>query len=243
MKIYSTLQIGTYHTLHCEDDLLATPIGDGKLLCAVMDGCTMGTDSHLPSTLTAKTLRKIARAQYYKAFTEQSNPEAGLLLEETMRQLFDHWRHLKNYLQLERNETLNTLLLAIIDEKAACVEGICIGDGLVCLDGRVTEFDQDNTPDYLGYHLYNDFDLWYSHHKQRFSKSGIRSCSLATDGIFTFSRYDALQYPGSGNVFNFLLEDTYGKSHEGMLDRKVTEIAMEWGLKPTDDLAVVRVDL
>jgi hypothetical protein len=46
MKIYTTLQIGEHHTNHCEDYLIIEEVGKNKLLCAVMDGCTMGTDSY-----------------------------------------------------------------------------------------------------------------------------------------------------------------------------------------------------
>lgn len=61
MKTYSALQIGDYHLNNCEDYLFIGDIGNDKILCAVMDGCTMGTDSYFVSTLTGKLLRKIAK--------------------------------------------------------------------------------------------------------------------------------------------------------------------------------------
>ena len=57
MNIYTTLQIGELHTNHCEDYFITAEIGKNKLLCAVMDGCTMGTDSYFAATLTGKLLR------------------------------------------------------------------------------------------------------------------------------------------------------------------------------------------
>ena len=68
MKIYSVLQIGDYHVNYCEDHCLSASIGNDKLLCAVMDGCTMGRDSYLIATLVGKILRKIAKEQGYKEF-------------------------------------------------------------------------------------------------------------------------------------------------------------------------------
>ena len=66
MKIYSALQIGEYHTNHCEDYLFIGEIGSDKILCAVMDGCTMATDSYFVSTLVGKLLRKIVKIKGYQ---------------------------------------------------------------------------------------------------------------------------------------------------------------------------------
>lgn len=66
MKIYSALQIGDYHLNNCEDYLLVHDIGTDKILCAVMDGCTMGTDSYFAATLTGKILRKIVKKTGYE---------------------------------------------------------------------------------------------------------------------------------------------------------------------------------
>lgn len=68
MTIYSALQIGAYHTNHCEDYLFVGSIGHDRLLCAVLDGCTMGIDSYFASTLAGKLLRKIAKEKEYAAF-------------------------------------------------------------------------------------------------------------------------------------------------------------------------------
>lgn len=51
MNIYTTLRIGDYHTNHCEDYLFADTPGNNKIICAVMDGCTMGKDSYLIATI------------------------------------------------------------------------------------------------------------------------------------------------------------------------------------------------
>jgi tartrate dehydratase beta subunit/fumarate hydratase class I family protein len=68
MKIYELIQMGDFHSNHCEDFGVVANLGKNKMLCAVMDGCTMGTDSYLAATLTGKLLRKIAKEIDYKEF-------------------------------------------------------------------------------------------------------------------------------------------------------------------------------
>ena len=60
MRIYQFTKTGDHHVNHCEDYTITETLGTDKILCAVMDGCTMGTDSYFASTLTGKLLRKIA---------------------------------------------------------------------------------------------------------------------------------------------------------------------------------------
>lgn len=241
MKLYTTLHIGEHHINNCEDYLLTAELGTGKFLCAVMDGCSMGTDSYFMSTLTGKILRKIAKELQFKEFVEKSSEPPSELLKSILKQLFDHLRNLKNTLQLERDEILSTLLIAIIDVTTKTGEFMCIGDGVICIDGQLYDFEQNNKPDYLGYHLNEDFEYWFANQKQRISKHGIRSISLSTDGIFTFSKFDIGIYDEPGNIIDFLLKDNTGSNSVNMLSQKMIEIKTNWGLKPTDDLAIIRV--
>src|ERR1044072_2867618 len=108
MRIYTTLQIGELHTNHCEDYFITEEIGKNKLLCAVMDGCSMGTDSYFAATLTGKLLRKIYKDNSYKEFISKDPTSLSQTLEAITAQLFEALRNAKHMLQLERNELLNT---------------------------------------------------------------------------------------------------------------------------------------
>ncbi|TWF40478.1 protein phosphatase 2C-like protein [Chitinophaga polysaccharea] len=240
MKLYTTLQIGAHHIHHCEDYLVTAPLGTEKTLCAVMDGCSMGKDSYLVATLTGKILRKVAKEIAFREFAEKRTTILPDLLKTILRQLFHELKQLKNTLQLERNELLTTLVIAVIDAKEKAGEFMCIGDGVIDINGNLYEFDQDNKPDYLGYHLQEDFEHWFSVQQQRLSEKGIINFSLCTDGIFTFSRFDNNIYEPSGNIIAWLLTDDTYNENEHMLSQKVTEVKMNWGLVPTDDLAIVR---
>src|ERR1700744_358089 len=93
MRIYTTLQIGEHHTNYCEDYLLVAEIGKNKILCAVMDGCSMGTDSYFSATLTGKILRKIAKECQFREFVEKREKSPEKLLKIVLQQLFEHLRN------------------------------------------------------------------------------------------------------------------------------------------------------
>ncbi len=203
----------------------------------------MGTDSYFAATLTGKLLRKISKEYSYKEFLSKESADLQLILEKITRQLFEELRSVKNILQLERTEVLNTLLIGVIDTKHCSGEFLCVGDGLICINNQLFEFEQDDKPDYLGYHLHEDFNNWYGKQEQRISAQDIQDFSLATDGIFTFKKFDNKTYPEPGDAVKFLLVDTEESNNSNMLNRKLYDIQTNWGLKPGDDLAIVRIIL
>jgi hypothetical protein len=150
-------------------------------------------------------------------------------------------RSAKDILQLERDEVLNTLLIGVIDMDNHAGEFICIGDGMICIDQQYYEFEQDNKPDYLGYHLHEEFDSLYGKQQQRISARDMHDFSLVSDGIFTFKKFDNKPYASPGNVIEFLLVDAEESNHNNMLNRKLLDIQTNWGLKPGDDLAIIRI--
>lgn len=241
MKIYTLLQIGQHHINHCEDYLITAEIGTGKLLCAVMDGCSMGTDSYFAATLTGKVLRKIAKEHQFREFIERTQEAPAQLLKTVLRQLFEELRYARNQLQLERDELLHTLVISIVDTRTGAAEFMCIGDGLICIDGKLFEFEQDDRPDYLGYHLQEDFDSWFDSQQQKISRHQLRDFSLCSDGIFTFKKFDTASYSEPGDIIDLLLHDTSDIVSANMLHRKMVAIKTNWGLLPTDDLAIIRV--
>ncbi|MCC7454370.1 MAG: protein phosphatase 2C domain-containing protein, partial [Crocinitomix sp.] len=190
MKIYSALRIGEYHVNHCEDYLFVGDIGEDKILCAVMDGCTMGIDSYFVSTLVGKLLRKISiekgYEELYQADVIPNNLEK--LLKSILKELFIELIITKNQLLLERNEMLTTLIILLADKRSKKGLVLVIGDGLVNINGKITEYDQDNKPDYLGFHLTEDFETWYTNQSQKLFIENLQDISISTDGIFMFKQ-------------------------------------------------------
>ena len=242
MKIYSVLQIGQFHTNYFEDFLVTEPVGTDKRLIAVLDGCTMGTESAFASMLFGKILRAIAKQFYYQEFLEGISDDLDHILKDVLRQLFKEAKAIKNQLSLDTNELLSTIILGIVDEAQAKATFLAVGDGLIYYDGQTVEYEQNNKPDYLGYHLGKDFESWFSEQKQRLSVSGFKDLSICTDGILTFqnltNKKDQLS---EKQIIDFMLKDQEFSENDNFLERKVRYLDQEKQHVVTDDLAIVRV--
>lgn len=243
MKIYKALQIGDFHLNNCEDYLYSGEIGSNKCLCAVMDGCTMGIDSYFVSTLVGKLLRKIAKEKGYKEMYEydSSLEDIDKYLRSILSDLFKELKIIQNQLMLEFKEMPTTLIILLIDTQKN--EGIVlvIGDGLVSINGSITEFDQDNKPDYLGFHLNENFETWYENQPQKIKITNVEDISIATDGIFMFSEVAKKVSNEHIDAIKFLVLNKEYSENEEMLNVKLKKLESEFGLKPTDDLAIIRI--
>jgi hypothetical protein len=242
MKIYSALQIGDYHTNHCEDYLFIDSLGKNKYIAAVMDGCTMGTDSYLASTLTGKLLRKIIKSRNYQdlyTMTPASDtPE--VVVKSILAELFRELVAVKNQLLLNQDELLTTLILLLADKEKNEGFVLVIGDGVVCINGQLTVFDHDNKPDYIGFHLGKDFEEWYASHSQKLHFHNIADISIATDGIELFTRVTEQQLDVVDPI-DFLVRDTEDAAKDDMLESKLKKLEHQFGMRPGDDLSVIRI--
>ncbi len=242
MKIYTALQKGEHHPDYCEDYCFVGEIAKDKIVCAVMDGCTMATDSYFASTLVGKLLRKITKEKSYKLFYGlESFTTPDNFLRSILYDLFEELRFMKNQLQLETSELLTTLVIMFLDKEAHQGVVLVVGDGLVCINGQVTEFDQNNIPDYLGYHLHKDFENWYAAQNQKLVFNEIHDLIIATDGIFTFMPVSKITKTESINPLEFLLFDKSHKQNDEMLSWQLKNLEFDYGLKPADDFAMIRV--
>ncbi|MEZ5044991.1 MAG: protein phosphatase 2C domain-containing protein [Saprospiraceae bacterium] len=245
MKKYEISKIGEFHTNHNEDSSSITEIGDDKIMIAVMDGCSMGKESHFASTLIAKLLRKIGKEISFRLFAERTKKETSECLKEVLQKLFEDLKQMKNKLHLEREEILSTLILGIFDKQKKEIELITVGDGLICCNGQLTEYEQDDKPDYLGYHLVEEFRDWFQSQTQKLSLKNVEDLSISTDGIFTFKNFDGKEYAEitEEEIVKYLLIDDKGADEENMLKKKILEIENKFGLKPSDDLTIIRIKI
>jgi hypothetical protein len=207
-----------------------------------MDGCTMGTDSYFAATLVGKVLRKIATEKNYQSFYDKSGgPTEGAEVKAILRALFTELKHLKGRLLLREDELLTTLLLGVFATDAGAGQVMVIGDGLISIDGQLIEYEQDNRPDYLGYHLGEDFETWYARQTQVVDVSDFSDLSLASDGIFTFAPHDKRTYPRHADPVAYLLADRQDEDLPTMLQKKYTFLEQQCGVQPTDDICIVRI--
>ena len=242
MRIYKTINIGEFHTNHCEDFLIEEQIAANEKLIAVLDGCTMGTESVFASILFVKILRNIAKTKFYEEFVTNESIEIKNKLRAVVKELIDQTKNIKNQLGLETNELLSTLIIGIVDTSQSKAEFLTIGDGLICKDGELIEYEQDDKPDYLGYHLADDFDLWFDNQEQKLTISSFKDLSICTDGIFTFKNLqDKSKQKTESEIIQYLLMDNVGAEFDNFLDRKVQELKDKWNHLVTDDLAIIRI--
>jgi hypothetical protein len=243
MKIFSAIQIGDYHQNNCEDHLFIGEYGKNNILCAVMDGCTTALESQFASLLVGKILKKICLEKGYKEFIEQNKnlltPEENL--KSILKDLLNELKIIKNQLMLDEKELLTTLIILLFDKNND--EGIllAIGDGFVSINGEITEFEQDNKPDYLGFHLSEDFETFYNSQKQKIEFSKLQDLTIATDGIFTFERLSTNKSKEEVDVIQFLTIEKTNSEKEDMLTLKLKKLENEFGLKPTDDFSMIRI--
>lgn len=242
MNIYSALQMGDYHTLHCEDYLLTKKIGSDLLLCAVMDGCSTAMDSHFASAMIGKILRKTAIEKGYRDLYEKNHTKTlDEELKEILQDLFEEMNFVKNRLMLDEKELLSTLIILLYNKKENTGVVLSVGDGVICIDGKITEFDRDNKPDYLAYHLHENFEKWYAQQHQKIFFDHINDISIATDGMSTFSQIKKTDNEDHIDPLEYMMISHSNISTEDMLNRKLKKLEHHYGLKPTDDLAIIRL--
>jgi hypothetical protein len=207
-----------------------------------MDGCTMGIDSYFASALTGKLLRKIAKEKGYKELYKPGS-QTGIedYLKSIIKELFRELAIARNQLMLDQKELLTTLIILLIDKKENNGIVLVVGDGLVSINGMTTEFDQDNKPDYLGFHLGEDFETWYTLQKQKIAFNDIQDISIATDGIFMFRPVKMVDTGETIDPIDFLINDKLNVENEDMLYLKLKRLEHRYGLKPTDDFAMIRL--
>lgn len=243
MKFYKLSHIGEFHINHNEDYMITEEAGNNRKLIAVMDGCSSGTDSHFASTLIGKLLRKIAKQEAYREYAQKQELNLKSQLETVTLQLFEELSNFNRQLDLRSDEILSTLILAIIDTKDKNGEIVIVGDGLIHYNGKNIEYENDNKPDYIGYHLNMDKNLWYQTRTKKLSVQKIEDLTISTDGIHTFKNFDGQKYKDITQeqiMFKFF-EDTNELDNDNKLKKTLIEIQKANGIMPSDDLTMIRV--
>jgi hypothetical protein len=247
MKLHAAVRLGAAHVTYCEDFLLTAPLCERSLLCAVLDGCSMGQDSHFASALFGKLLRKVARQMSQESLYvpdqvpwEETRPET--LAQELLRRLFREVKSARSKFELEWEELLTTVTLWVHHYETQRSFVIVVGDGFVSCDGQVYELDQNNRPDYMSYHMDKDFEAWYPTQEQRFDFAQPRDLCIATDGVNTFRpmQQGAAAAPDLMPL-NYLMVDRFHLEAVNMLDQKIDHLEREHRLHPIDDVAMIRI--
>ena len=230
MKFYELSHIGEFHVNHNEDFLVSEEAGTTRKLIAVMDGCSSGTDSHFASTLIGK-------------FAKKETKEIKTQLEDIAIQLFEELSNLNRQLDLRSDEILSTLILGIVDVNQKLAEIVIVGDGLIHVNGKNIEYENDNKPDYIGYHLDMDKHLWYQTRTEKLTVENLKNLTISTDGIHNFKNFDGKSYNeiSDEEIMAKFFEGETEINNSNKLKKTLIEIKNINGLMPSDDLTMIRV--
>jgi len=188
-------------------------------------------------------LRKIAKQEAYREFAQKELIDIKSQVENISLQLFDELSNLNRQLDLKSDEILSTLILALVDSEEKNAEIIIVGDGLIHVNGENIEYENDNKPDYIGYHLNKDKHLWYQSHTHKLSISKIEDLTISTDGIHTFKNFDGKTYEAISQeaIMEKFFVNNEELNNKNKLKKTLIEIKNTNGLMPSDDLTMIRV--
>lgn len=244
MKILTLLKRGIHHKNFNEDFLYTSSLTKDITVCAVMDGCSSAKDSQFTSSLYAKSIHKSTRMlPQMKEIIEDFDLETmGLegIADFIMKQLFDDLKRTKKLFFLETEELLSTIVLLIYDnkKKTACIK--MSGDGLFSVNNEVTEIDQNNIPNFLGYHLKMGFEKVKNSEIETWIFNDVIDVSISTDGIDKLrpkfsSKKEEIFVPRR----SLILEAP--KKQEGNFLESQYQTFIENRFVPLDDICIIRV--
>lgn len=244
MKVYSTLQLGEFHPIFCEDFLYWKQVHKDWLIAGVMDGCSSGKDSHFAATLFGKILKKILKELPYwevkNPILELKNISIENLSKEILKQLFETIQKEKNNLFLEVEELVATCIIAVYHIPTQSALITVSGDGVFAINNELIIIEQDDKPNYLAYHLDKPFEEWLSQHTERSFFQQVTNLAISTDGVLSFAK-NSTESVEEINPPEFLMVNTDFQQQDNMLNRKCLYLQQEYALKPNDDVAIIRI--
>lgn len=240
VTIRTLLKRGYNHDTNCEDAFCVEK-HHSYILFAVFDGCSTGKKSHFASELMAKLFRNVVNKLDYMMYITELHTS---IIEELHSQL--RLFHI-NY-RVPIDELLSTIIFGIIDTRTNAGIITFMGDGVMVCNGEILNVDQDNTPNYLAYHLNdsvetsNDLYNFEKDHCKIEYITNIKDISICTDGILSY-QYSDKSFTDeliTDAVITEYCKDKNLLQSEVMLGRK-HNILNSKEFKHYDDIAIVRI--
>lgn len=163
-------------THNCCEDSFFVKENDYMIIGGVFDGCSTGINSKWAS----QTFAYLFGNAWENPVTDYKIKSVRWALQ-SMAQAF----HLMDTMQY-----LTTCLLFCYEKQAKKLSVRALGDGWYSVNGNEFDIDQNNIPDYLGHHLYDDasaFNTYLEHYKIR-QYPDVESFIICSDGINSIQR-------------------------------------------------------
>ena len=230
---------GNLHAQHNEDALAIFEVGNCTKLVAVMDGCSSAKESYFASALLAKLIKKaIQHVQNLSNGTSldlcaYSSAELGDVI---LGQVYSELTTVSKQLHLDTEEILTTLLMAVYQKDKDQLWISVSGDGIFGVNDEVTVIDQQNVPDFMGYHIgHLTYEQWRKGHTQTFEFSNVDRFFLSTDGL------EKIRCHHNAELTNESIRSALISPTHLSLEEQYLEFMSAYSCLALDDIAMVLV--
>lgn len=233
------------HPNWCEDNYFILE-DDNKIVGAVLDGCSSGSDTYWASKTFSYVFRALIKDwnnfQVFNISTSNWDNYANELFVDFSSKL----KVISDTLSLDNSmELLSTIVFFVYHKENQKLYVKFLGDGAFfykSVDGEKTILvinDENNMPLYLGYYFDNpqsDFQK-YLQTRVNYEINGVERFAISTDGIFSFNHNKLT--PSEKKPIEFLIEDDYLSHLKSGLSRKFNILSKDgWVIE--DDLTIIR---
>ncbi len=143
---------GTHNS--CEDSVWVEE-SEKYIVGGIFDGCSTGINSHWASQTIAYAFQREALDFKHDVYHSLNNFFIFNILDRLERTC-----SALNIVD-PKTKMLSTCLMFLYNKTERVLEVRCLGDGVYFINDIEHVVDQDNTPDYLGYVIYENLDLKY----------------------------------------------------------------------------------
>ncbi len=243
MIISSLLERSVKHRNYNEDAQMVSEIGRHWFVGAVMDGCSTALDSHFASALVAKLFEKSAKAFNNKNnifpthLDDMSPKEMGISFLESF---FQDIKQTQKQLALDDIEILTTYIIFAYNHQTKEAWVNISGDGFIMINDEIIEIDQNNAPDFFGYHIDESFDSWFENHTTSYEFGKIETLAISTDGpakLLDINRKTIEDI----NPLEYMLQHSDFAGEKKELRKKYEFLRTKHQLYPFDDISILKI--
>ena len=229
------------HDNHCEDDYWIHS-ENGVIVGAVLDGCSTGINSHFASTLVKYSLEN--SKDYIRYTTCPAESAFDFLTQQVKKSMVA----VAGYLGLTDMNLLSTIVFFHYDTYTKELVVKFFGDGVVYVNGERNEHSEDNAPQYLAYHMddnYDDFEA-YLLSRKTLNFNNVVEFKICSDGIDSLVNIKNMKVPSVAGKEYLLYGDDFKTQKTGLAKRfklltshnnELPEGHSWWVIK--DDLTVI----
>lgn len=204
----------------CEDSVFVDDVGD-TMYGVIADGCSSGIKSHFASQTIA--------------YFVQLHQETDVTSNNFIMALYEFLYEVKSLFKFSIDNLLSTCILFSYHKPSKSLRIRSLGDCVYFVHDREIIVDQDNKPDYIGYHIsdtYSQFESYMDKYPIN-EYLNVERFMICSDGIKGIDR-GMLQAPQTTNPSILFYPPTSTNYHIRMWNKLKKD-----GFTLSDDLTIV----